>query len=318
MKAFPRFVVRNRFFVLAAICLITFFLGYQAFHIPRDTDLFSLFPAEDPDVVFFKKTGDKFGYNFINIVALETEDIFTHEALSVLRELTVSIEQIRGVKEVLSLANVPDMRRIGETIVIKPLIDPEGVPGDPEELSHLQKYVLANRMLVGNLVSADGKAALISVRIDEDSKNKEVAGQIKAAVAEVAPGSRVYFAGLSMVTEYMERLITGDMARLMPLIVALFFLMLYLSFLNLRGLFLTIGTVVLAIVWALGAMSVLGMALSMVTFAVPMVIMIIATISSVFVIVHYVQCEGKRDSPEITERVLAEVAVPVLSAHCAP
>jgi predicted RND superfamily exporter protein len=276
-------------------------------------DVLNYLPDNDPDVRFFKETGGKFGSNYINFVAIEADDIFTADRIRTLLDLTVALEKVSGVKQVLSLGNYLDMRRDQGTLSVSALIDKKSPPTNPEQLKALRDYSLENPVLVGNFISADGRAALISVRIEENANKEEVARQIRALSKEHAPNSTLYFGGFSMIMEFMGRMISGDMARLIPITLLVVLLALYLGFGSLRGVLLPISTVFLSIIWTLGAMSFFGISLSMLTSAIPVVIIAIGTASGSYVMVEfYRQSDSNNSADKDPKRFLARVGMPVV------
>lgn len=313
MNAFASFVIRRRLLVLIAVAGLSIWFGYHAATIPMDTDVLNFLPVDDPDVRFFRATGEKFGTNHINMVAIETEDIFTHDSLSALRALTRAMVGVDGVNQVMSLTNLLDMQPDGEgSISVRQLIDPEEVPSDPGELARIRAAVLANNMLVGNLVSADGRAALISVMIDEGADKEKVARDVKAAAAEALPGEMIYFGGFAMVMEYMSGLIAGDMGRLIPITIIVVLLILYFGLGSPRGVLLPMGAVILATAWTLGTMRFFGMSLNMLTSVIPVVIIAIGTASGIYLIVrYYEQGGGEEGGRGASERALAEELRPI-------
>ena len=311
MEGFASFVIRHRLILLVVLAVLTVWLGVEAASIPVDTDVLNFLPDSDPDVRFFKETGGKFGSNYINMVAMEADDLFSTEALSALRRLTQAIERVNGVRQVLGLTNMMDMRRNDGSLEVSTLIPHESIPTDPAILADLKRRALADPMLVGNLISADGRVALISVRIEENADKEAVARQIKLVAPEMAAGHTLYFGGFSMIMEYMGRMIAKDMSRLVPYTVLVLLLVLYLSFSNLRGVLLPMGAVVIANVWTLGTMSMFGLALSMLTSVIPVVIIAIGTASGIYLLVRYYEISDETDPSVVTERALNDVFLPV-------
>jgi len=293
MKTYSRFILRHKFFTLFLIALATAWFGYRATSIQVDTDVLNFFPEDDPDVRFFKETGGKFGSNYINFVALESKDIFTFESLSKVRKITKAVTKVNGVKQVLSITNILDTSQLRDGISVTHLVPAEIIPKDKSRLEKLRKKALGNNMLVGNIISANGKAALISVRIEENADKENVAREIKKAAAKGGPGANLYFGGFSMVMEYMSSLIARDMSKLIPITFLIVILMLYISFGRLIGVVLPLATVGLAIIWTIGAMSIMGLALTMLTSVIPVVVIAICTSMGVYVLGKYYETRSE-------------------------
>ncbi|MCL4235970.1 MAG: hypothetical protein KJ042_15795, partial [Deltaproteobacteria bacterium] len=186
---------RRAVFVLAALVTIAaaFFVG----SLETDMNVTSILPANDPAVAYFRETSDRFGSSAINMVALESDDIFTTESLTALRAVTDALGQVEGVRFSMSVANLLDMQPDGEgSISVRPYLPKGPVPTDPAELGRIRNSVLGNAMLAGNLVSPDAKAALVTVKLAPDADRKTIGGRLKAAARTAAPESTLYFGGV--------------------------------------------------------------------------------------------------------------------------
>lgn len=315
MDRFAIWIVNHRTALIVLVIFLTAWMGWEASTLQMDTDVLNFFPDSDPDVQYFKEVGGKFGSNYINMVAIETDDIFTTKTLESLARVTDALNSLSGVNNALSLTNVLDMKRIEGTLSVNTLIDAAHIPTDPAALAELKKYTLSNPTYVGNLVSKDARAALIAVRIEENANKEKVARAIKDTATKYGGDNRLYFGGFSMVMEYMGQMVTADMGRLIPITIVLLLLVLYLSFGSLRGVLLPMGVTLLSTLWTLGAMAFLGIPLSMLTSVIPVVIIAIGSASSIYMLVRYY--EQGEITPEPKEAVcvaLEIVSLPILIA----
>ena len=312
MNNFSLFVIRHRKVILILVALFTVWFGYKATQIQVDTDVLNFFPDDDPDVRFFKETGGKFGSNYINFVAVEADDLFSQKALTAVRKITRNVQHINGVKQVLSLTNMIDMKRDGGTLNVTPLVNSDRIPGNKKELEALRQNALSNPLLVGSLVSKDGHFALISVRIAENADKEKVAALIKETAKKQAPDFTLYFGGFSMVMEYMGKLIASDMAKLIPITFIVVLLMLFVGFGSMRGVILPMGAVLLSIVWTLGAMTMFNLPLSMLTSVIPVVIIAIGTAPGIYVLVRYYELKEEGEGEAGARLILSDVMTPVV------
>ena len=312
MNNISLFVIRHRKVILILVAILTAWFGFKATQIQVDTDVLNFFPDDDPDVRFFKETGGKFGSNYINFIALEAPDLFSAKALSAIRRVTRSVQHLNGVKQVLSLTNMIDMKRDGGTLNVSALVNTDKIPESKSELEALRKNALSNPLLVGSLVSKDGRFALISVRIAENADKETVAAQIKETARKEAPDFTLYFGGFSMVMEYMGKLIASDMGKLIPITFIVVLLMLYIGFGSARGVILPMGAVLLAIVWTLGGMAMFNLPLTLLTSVIPVVIIAIGTAPGIYVLVRYYELKEQGEGTKGAKRILSDVMTPVV------
>ena len=309
MKRFASFVVGRRVIVVAVLVLTGLLLGLSGARIPVDMDVSGLLPSDDPDVRFFRETGRRFMTEYINMIGLEAKDLFTHDALFDLRAVTRAVKEVKGVRQVMSLTNLLDMQPDGEgAISVRRLIDANAVPSDPAELAQIRRNVLGNEMLAGNLVSPDGRAALITVMLDENVDLGPVAARIKQAAEQAAPDRTLYFGGVAMIVDFLGKVIVSPaMIGLMTLFALVYVTLLYLGLGRLRDTASVLAGTVLAILCTLGTMALLGMTLSMFTSTIPLLLLAVGPFFATVI-------AARRHDGDGVEAALANQAGPVLAA----
>ena len=317
MQGIARVVVDNRKWVLVILFIATVWLGIEAAGVPVDSDVLNFLPDTDSDVRFFKETGGKFGSNYINMVALRTDDLFTKKSLSDLRAITDALARINGVKTVLSLTNVVDMKKEGGGIEVAQLIAPEYIPSNQDELKRLRRYTLSNPTYVGSLVSADGRDALIMVRVEENADREFVAREIRRMAKGANPDGKLFFGGFTMIMEFMGSLMAEDNMRLTPITVVVVLALLYLGLGSLRNLALVMGTVGVSIVWTLGFMNLFGIPISLLTSVIPVVIIAIGASAGIYILGRQMERNGSVPPEEAARYALRHTVVPICLAGIA-
>lgn len=301
---------RRVVFILTALVTIVgaFFVG----SLETDMNVTSILPAGDPDVAYFRETSDRFGSSVINMVALESDDVFTAESLNTLRAVTDALGQVEGVRFAMSIANLLDMQPDGEgSISVRPYLPKGPAPTDPAELSRIRDSVLGNPLIAGNLVSPDGKAALITVKLAPDADRKTIGGRLKAAARAAAPGATLYFGGVEMIVDYLAGLIASP--RMVVCMIATFgvFIALLLWVLgSARALVSALAVLGLTVVWTLGTMSAIEHMLSLFTSMLPLLVIVAATPYPVIFLVTLGRAKGV--GADRAADALARCARPIL------
>ena len=128
-------------------------------------------------------------------------------------------------------------------------------------------------MLRGNVISADGKSALLLVFLAEGTKTQPLAEKARAlAIAELGPVANVYFGGAPFAGQAIYDDTQHDVRRLTPLAMLLFFVIVLLAFRGWLPVVLTVATVGLAGVLVLGGMGLWGEAFTVVTGTLPLIL----------------------------------------------
>src|SRR5690606_24901149 len=104
--------------------------------------------------------------------------------------------------------------------------------------------------------------------------------------------------------------IIRDVKFIAPVAFLLICLVLYLGFLNKRGVILPMISVIIAIIWTMGLVSLLGYELTIITNVIPVILMAVGSAYAIHVVNRF-QEEVKDDSREALKRALSFVIIPV-------
>jgi len=270
--------------VILVMIVITIVLGYFIRFMKINPDLTSYLPRQDPVVKLFDKIGIEYGGNLLALVALEADDIFDARAISDINDLTTAFKTIDGVSYVMSITNVLDIKAGEDGIEIGRLIDQYNLPTSEQELSDLKQYAMSKDMYRGRLLSEDGKAALIICRLRQDADEIGIARQIKRIVAQNDIDAKTYFAGVPSMMHEISNMIINDLMILLPLVALLIVIILFVSFRSLHGVTLPVIAVGMSTVWTLGLMSMLNVAVSIVSDIIPVILFAVGSAYSIHVI----------------------------------
>ncbi len=316
MKDFSRKITKARTSILIVVLLATAVAAYFARHLTVNTDVVDFLPKDDPHVRLFEETGRKFGGNYLAIVGLEADDVFTVDVLRTVDQLTRAFQRIPGVSSVTSLANVIDFKETEWGVEVAKLLENGQIPTSPEELRRLKQYVLSRSLYRDKLVSHDARVTLIVARLRDDADRIEIAKQLRSqSKAIVGNRYKLYFAGLPLQMEFMGRLILVDLVRLTPIAALLIVLILYAAFHSSRGVILPFTTVVVSTIWVMGFMGLTGIPLSLVSVATPVLILAIGSAYGIHMLKRYEEESLSSTSPEqATVRALQTVGLPIALA----
>jgi predicted RND superfamily exporter protein len=284
LERFSKFIMQHRKHVILVIIVITIVFGYFIRFLRINPDFTSYLPREDPVVTLFDKIGTEYGGNLLSLVALEADDIFDARVIRDINDLTTAFKTIDGVSYVMSITNVLDIKAGEDGIEIGRLIDQYDLPTTKQELSGLKQYVMSKEMYRGRLISEDGKAALIICRLRQDADEIAIARQMKQVVAENDIGETCYFGGLPPMMREVSNMIINDLMILLPLVTLLIILTLFISFRSLAGVILPVIAVGMSTVWTLGLMSMLNVAVSIVSDIIPVILFAVGSAYSIHVI----------------------------------
>ncbi len=167
VEAFCRWILRNRWLVLAVLLGLTGWMGYQARKVVVESRTIDVFPSSHPYVQTFSKYSDIFGGASRVLVAIEVEQgtIFNRATLEKIQRISRQMELLPGINnyQVLSIAQRKvKVQKIDAAAGIRsvPVMWPE-VPETQQQIDALRRTILGSRRIYGSLVSLDQKSALV-------------------------------------------------------------------------------------------------------------------------------------------------------------
>ncbi len=190
------------------------------------------------------------------------------------------------------------------------------MPQDEFELAHFIKDA-SQPIFNRNLVSTDLKHAAILLTVEENASfdQESIISTLKQMVAEAGILFKTTIVGNMDLQEEVRENIIKD-SRYFVIISLVFLVISYgFSFRTVRGVLLPFATLMIAEIWLLGIMSLLGYSLNIVLYIVPVFLVAIGTSASIRVLSHYYYHYAiTKDSLEASLAGTREMAVTVLTA----
>ncbi|MBN2804084.1 MAG: MMPL family transporter [Deltaproteobacteria bacterium] len=305
-------MIRFRVVILIAALVITGLFGSFLPSLKPDDDVMQFLPQDNPDVKLFNRVNKKFGGLDVAIIGLEADTMLNRENIKLVRKMTKEISQIDGVFDVLSFTEIPDPQPAPDGLRVTPLVM-DKIPTSDSELKALKKRVLNNKNAVGNLISKDGKAAMILCFLGGDTPPIKIAEQIKKSAASIWKNKNIYYGGSPFIREYLAGGTKKDLAKLTPVVALIVLLVTFIIFRNLSGVLLALGIVGVAIVWLMGIIAVQNKGLTIVGSSLPTILMAIGGAYGIHMLAGYFN--GKADNvKERINEMMRNMGPPVIAS----
>jgi uncharacterized protein len=266
------------------------------------TDGRSLAPPDDPAVVFDALVHRHFDLRDPIIVLVETADpagIYNPATLARLAGLTAALGRLPevGPERVVSLATERRDRFYPNSLVFRPFLDP--LPTTPRLMELLRSDVAAMQVLTGTLISADGRAAavLVGVPAAGDTAGGAAGGgddrtRLYREVADVArrfatPADRVLVVGAPVAEALLGSHLASDLARLLPLAIALIAAVMWLGCRRAWGVVIGLGEVACCLVCTFGVMGWAGVPIYLTTYLLPVIVTTVGVADEIHLLWRY-------------------------------
>ena len=286
-KFIENIIFGNRRLVVVLFILLTIFMAYQASHLKIDAGFAKMLPLEHPYMQTYLEYRDAYGgANKVVIALRATEgDIFTPEFFDVLARLTDDVFFIPGVDRtrVMSLYT-PNVRftEVVEDGISGGNVIPDDFEPDAEGLAKVRENILKSNYM-GRLVANDFSAAIVVAELLEiDPNTGEKLDYI--AVAKQLEDIRGKYSSDEVGAEFNYHIIgfakvIGDIASGVARVVLFFLIALAITavfvFVYSQSAKLTmiiVGCSLIAVVWQLGLLTLLGFGIDPMSILVPFLI----------------------------------------------
>ena len=284
MLKLSKWIVKQSVWILLVVLLLTIFFGYELTKIQFDSDIFNALPKKDKVAQLYREVGKKYGGNYMAMIILKADDVFTPKVLADIRDLTDSLQVIKGVSYVTSLTNIIDIKSTEFGIEVGKLVDEYNLPQTKAELDSLRQRVMSDSMYNGVIVSSDGKYTLVVVAIQQDADKQEVAKAIKKKVEELNLSEKIYYTGVPFILLQTNEILHKDLAILTPIAALIIAIVLFIGFRSVRGVVMPLLAVGIAIIWTIGLMAWWHYKLTLSTNIIPVVLLALGSAYTIHVL----------------------------------
>jgi predicted RND superfamily exporter protein len=287
--------------VVLVIGFLTVFFALALLRAELDNNNIRFVPENDEARLTSKYIDDTFGSSLFILVGLERDQgtIFDPGFLALIRGYVNRIEDIEIVGDVNSIMDSDYISGEGDTIVVEKLVG-EDFSGSPEDIAKLKERLLSWDLYRNALYSADFSATQILVPLEIDSEDAgkpefiEEYMQVRDIAREMfRDEARVYVTGIPVISATISESMRKDLVVLIPLVVLVVLTILFLSFRCLTAVVLPMLTVTVAVVWAMGAMPLFGVKLSVLSTVLPVILVAVGSAYGIHVLTHYLDDRGK-------------------------
>jgi predicted RND superfamily exporter protein len=122
------FTIRNRFWLLISLGILTVLAVWQATKVKLTNDIAKVVPANDPDYVEYLEFKKMFGEDGnILAVGLQSDKLFEKDFFNAIVELNNEIKNLDGVDKILSMADLYQIELNEETskLELRPVLKGE-------------------------------------------------------------------------------------------------------------------------------------------------------------------------------------------------
>ncbi len=308
---------------LAWISCLTAVLGLGVLRLDLRTDGAAIYPSRQPAVERTVADRRAFCENDQIILLVTARPggpaLDSPAGLLFLRRLHDALESVAGVQvgRVRSLASLLDPRPGTPLIMVGKFLDE--IPADGAEHRALIGRIHSSPLADGLFLSAGGEAAaLYAPAARGQSRDAFVDGLERWIARRRSTDFDLRLTGPVTVEVMLGRAVLRDLARLVPLMVAVIAVMLFFCLRSVGGVAVALTEILLVLVWTLGTMGHCGVPVTLVTTILPVILMTVAVTDEIHLLDRFRRHRaggaggGRTSSRPAMERALRDVARPIV------
>lgn len=290
------FILKNRFFILGVITLLTVFFGYYAATSLRMENKYGIIlPKESPTTQNYERFKEKFGEDGGTLVlAIQTDSLYTEKNFLKWKELGDSILQMEGVESVISEATLFtihnnkqeskfDVQRIFSDVSFK-----------EKSIDSIQKEIRRNPLYNKMLYNDSSHVSLMMIGLDERFLTDRVKSKVVFDIQNLANSYEEHFgefhyAGLPYLRVVIAKRIQSEMYIFIGLSMLVSSILMYFFFRSFRAVLICMTVVGVSVIWAMGTIATMGYAVSVMMALIPPLMIVIGIPNCIYLYNKYHQ-----------------------------
>lgn len=332
--ALATIVLRHRLATALGLALLVAGAAAGALSLQADFSAMAFYGSEDPEVDRLREWKERWGQDdAVLLLVVRATDGVEPQLVTVsrLRQVDALIEHLDVDPDIASVVGLPRAPLLldGQVGVLDlaPLV--ERLPDDPADEDALREQILADPLLVPELVAADGSVLAIAVELDVDP---DAITELRPAViglrerverwrAANAPDLSIVAAGVPAVRTDFFQLLLSDQLLTVPLLALVLVILLGLIFRRLHGVLAPALAAAVPTVMVLGVMGWVGEPIGILNQSYFTLLPVIAVADAVHMVSRFHEevrrrvAPGEVPSPAVRREAIA-VALRAIGAAC--
>ncbi len=290
------FILKNRFFVLGLITLVTVYMGYYAATGLRMENKYGIvLPKDSPTTQNYNLFKERFGEDGSTfVIALQTDSLFTKENLLKWKTLGDSILQLDGVESVISeatLFNIKNNKTENKFEIERIFSD---ITYQEKPIEQIKNEIKRNPLYNKVLYNDSTHVTLMMVAMDEryltDLKKSGVIFDIqKLAEHFCGEMGEVHYAGLPYLRVILAKRINSEMYTFVAISMLVSSLLMYFFFRSVRAVLICMTVVGVSVIQAMGSIAIMGYNVSIMMALIPPLMIVIGIPNCIYLYNKYHQ-----------------------------
>lgn len=269
--------------------VLTTLAGWLSSYQKLDSRFDKFLPPDDPGLVFYRQFQDTFGTenDFLLLAVANKPSVFQADFLQKINKLSNSLENLPNINHVLSPTSL-QLRIVSGVGVLKtPLLHWE----EPALLSKDSAYILSSEEYVHTLFAANSQSLSLLVGHEDDLDEDATARLLNSvdSTLQSLDFQEYHYSGKKKIeATYLSRLL-GEMGVFFLASLVLVIIVLVLSFRAFWAVWAPILSVLFAVAWSIGFMTLLGKDIDLLMTLLPTFVFVVGMSDVIHLVAKYLE-----------------------------
>ena len=269
--ALANIIIKLRWLVVFLAIAGAAFIATGAANLEYSNNYRTFFSKDNPELRNFEEFQATYikSDNFLFVFApKDGSEIFTNENLEAIGEFTERAWRLPYATRVDSITNFQYTYANGDELIVEDLVPAPGA-SSADELARQKENALAEPLLNGQLITADGGVASVNVTLTypeqslaEVPEAVAAARALRADILQSHPQFDIYLSGSSMLNNAFGEAIRSDFSSLIPLMLLVIIVTTIIAVRSVSATFSTLAVVILSTMIAMGWAGFVGIKLA--------------------------------------------------------
>lgn len=287
-------ILQNRIALIIFFVVATIFMAYHAKNLKLSYSGAKILPLTDSVFVKYNEFKKTFGEDgSVMVLGIQSPTIYNKENYNKWSALTTEIQQLKGIKGVLSVGKLFELQKdtINQKFTVGPI--PSKSPTSDTEMDSLKNKIQSMPFYSGLLFNKETNATLMAITFDPKILNsvnrnpilKEI--EAKADAFAKSTGIEVHKSGLPYIRTATSKLVSNEFVLFLGLSILVSALILLIFFRSFYAVFFPILVVIMGVIWSIGTLVLFGYEITILTGLIPPLIVIIGIPNSILLLNKY-------------------------------
>lgn len=316
-------IIRFRFAWIVLIFVTVAYMGYEGSKIELSYQMARILPPNDPIEKEYQEFRKVFGEDgAIMVIGWQDPNLFELTKFRNWYGLAERIKAMKGIKNVLSLGHLYKVERNDSLskFEFKPLFTQ--LPSTQTEMDSLKNQVQKLPFYEGLAINSKTNSTLIVITFNDKDLNSSrritIVEEIKAMADEFSIKNKtdLHYSGMPFIRTVIMKKISGELKLFMALAVLVTAFILWLFFRSLRLTLLSIGVVLMGVIFSVGLLQLFGYKITALTGLIPPLLIVIGVPNCVFLLNKYqleLKTHGNKD--EAIKEMICQIGLSIFLAN---